>query len=75
MDTGASRFFNWVDWDGSATLRGRPTVVGSYPSWWQLDGSCQTEPSSGVWMCDWQPWRTVARLDVHVDGYTSQVRP
>jgi hypothetical protein len=36
MDTGSSRFFNWIDYDGSATKRGRPTLLGGWPSWWKV---------------------------------------
>eukprot|EP00955_Chlamydomonas_euryale_P030450 320552-Chlamydomonas_euryale.AAC.31 len=65
------------DWDGTATQRGKATIVGSgtgsTSDWWYLDDKCQKEPSSGAWMCDRLPWRTVARLDVHIDGYTAVV--
>ncbi|KAG1661973.1 hypothetical protein FOA52_007145 [Chlamydomonas sp. UWO 241] len=73
IDTGASRYFNWIDWDGSASRRGKATVIGSWPQWWQLDSGCQPDSSSASWICDWLPWRGVARLDVHVSGYTAVV--
>ncbi len=38
VESGASRYFNWVDTDGSASLRGRPTIVGSWANWWQVGG-------------------------------------
>ncbi len=37
-ETGASRFFNWLDTDGSATMRGKPAIVGSWVNWWQVGG-------------------------------------
>ncbi|KAG1679774.1 hypothetical protein FOA52_012685 [Chlamydomonas sp. UWO 241] len=74
IDTGASRYFNWIDWDGSASRRGKPTIIGSWPLWWQLDSGCETDSSSNSWRCDWLPWRGVARLDVHVAGYTAVVK-
>jgi hypothetical protein len=45
--TGSSRMFNWVDYDGSATLRSTPTIVGSWPSWWNLAPDCSYEVRSG----------------------------
>jgi hypothetical protein len=44
---GSSRMFNWVDYDGSATLRSTPTIVGSWPSWWNLAPDCSYEVRSG----------------------------
>ncbi len=37
--------FNWQDYDGSATQRTGPTIVGSWPSWWQLAPDCSYEVS------------------------------
>ncbi|KAG2483425.1 hypothetical protein HYH03_017681 [Edaphochlamys debaryana] len=74
METGAGRYFNWIDHDGSATLRGRPSVVGSWPSWWRLGPECSAQ--QGLWgatFCDFLPWRGVARLDVRVPGFTVPV--
>lgn len=25
------------------------------------------------WLCDYYPWRTIARIDIRIPGYTSQV--
>ncbi len=36
IDTGASRYFNWVDYDGSSVFRTKPSMVLSYPRWWQV---------------------------------------
>lgn len=36
LDTGASRFFNWIDYDGSAFRRNHSTLVGGWPSWWKV---------------------------------------
>lgn len=35
--------FNWVDYDGSATQRSTPAIVGSWPSWWNLGAGCAYE--------------------------------
>lgn len=40
---GSSRMFNWLDYDGSATGRAGPSIVGSWPSWWQLAPDCTYE--------------------------------
>ncbi|KAG2427679.1 hypothetical protein HXX76_012328 [Chlamydomonas incerta] len=73
QSTGASRFFNWIDHDGSATLRGRPTLVASWPTWWNLGPDCSWQPLGGVYFCDYHPWRTVGRLEVRVPGFTVPV--
>lgn len=39
--------FNWQDYDGSATQRTGPTIVGSSPSWWQLAPECVYEVGWG----------------------------
>ena len=113
LETGSSRFFNWVDYDGSGTLRENPTLVTGWPSWWKVQrpagtpleffhlgsrsdirscrdltahgspsatcnvvqassspGQCEWRGAWGVWLCDFQPWRQPARLDVRVPGYT-----
>jgi hypothetical protein len=44
---GSSRMFNWVDYDGSATQRSTPSIVGSWPSWWNLAPDCSYEVRSG----------------------------
>ncbi|GLC70469.1 hypothetical protein PLESTF_000985100 [Pleodorina starrii] len=71
--TGAGRYFNWIDTDGTATLRGRPTLVGSWPTWWNLGPDCTYQPLGNVYWCDYLPWRAVARLEVRVPGYTVPV--
>ncbi|GIL62495.1 hypothetical protein Vafri_16705, partial [Volvox africanus] len=71
--TGAGRYFNWIDTDGTATLRGRPTLIGSWPSWWNLDSDCSYQSLGNVHWCDYLPWRAIARLDVRVPGYTVPV--
>jgi hypothetical protein len=39
--------FNWLDYDGSSTQRTRPTIVGSFPSWWHLGPDCSYEVRAG----------------------------
>jgi hypothetical protein len=45
-ETGASRYFNWLDTDGSASMRGRPAIVGSWLNWWQVGD----EVAAGHWL-------------------------
>ena len=47
--------FNMVDYDGSATLEGRPTIVGSNLEWWNICSDCRFEPSWSVWLCPKKP--------------------
>ncbi|KXZ43781.1 hypothetical protein GPECTOR_80g141 [Gonium pectorale] len=46
-------------------------------NYWSTDDSCSTaSPQGDVWntiSCDWYPWRTVAKLNVVVPGYTLTV--
>ena len=35
--------FNWLDYDGTSTQRTSPTIVGSWPSWWQIAPDCTFE--------------------------------
>ncbi|KXZ46641.1 hypothetical protein GPECTOR_42g852 [Gonium pectorale] len=73
VDTGAGRYFNWIDHDGSATLRGKPSLVTSWPAWWNLGPDCAWQPTGDVYWCDYLPWRAVARLEVRVPGWTVPV--
>lgn len=52
---------------------GRPNVIASWPNWWNSGPGCYIKPEWNTWVCDWLPWRTPARLDVRVPGYTVQV--
>lgn len=40
--------FNWLDYDGSATGRSGPSIVGAWPSWWQLAPDCAYEVGGGL---------------------------
>ena len=53
---------NWLDADGSASGRGKPTLLGSIRSnrWWQYDSNCTARTDWSVWLCDWTPGRYVA---------------
>lgn len=66
-------FVSASDHDGSASLRGKPTLVCSWPTWWNLGPDCSYNPLYNAYWCDYYPWRTVARLEVRVPGYTVPV--
>ena len=54
-ESGASRFFNMIDHDGTATKEGRPTVVGSNLNWWQVCDDCRYESAWETWLCPKKP--------------------
>lgn len=47
-DTGASRYFNFLDHDGTATWRPKPSMMLSYPGWWQVGPDCSYEVRRAV---------------------------
>ncbi|KAL4433088.1 hypothetical protein ABPG77_006515 [Micractinium sp. CCAP 211/92] len=68
--TGSSRMFNWQDYDGSATQRTGPTIVGSWPSWWQLAPDCSYENEWNAWVCPWRQGQEVGRVELRIPGFT-----
>ncbi|KAJ9466796.1 hypothetical protein DIPPA_34120 [Diplonema papillatum] len=74
-NVGSSRFFNFVDWDGTATLEGVPTIVGSYLNWWQVCDDCRFEERWQTWLCPKQPDNYPEREVAHVVVETPGVKP
>lgn len=68
QDTGSSRYYNFVDWDGTASLRGKPAIVGSHKPWWKLDNTCTYENDWNVWTCDKTPQREIGNIDIVIPG-------
>ncbi|GAM19287.1 hypothetical protein SAMD00019534_024620, partial [Acytostelium subglobosum LB1] len=71
VDSGSSRYFNYMDWDGSSTLNyPNKTLVGSHQNWWNHDKNCVFNPHNmGVWVCSpKRPEIEVAALDVLIEG-------
>ncbi|EFA86780.1 hypothetical protein PPL_00585 [Heterostelium album PN500] len=69
IPTGASRFFNFMDWDGSATKRGVPTLLGSTPNWWNFHSSCSFQNNWKTWLCNKVPGYEIASLFFRVPGF------
>ena len=63
-ESGASRQFNFIDHDGSATLSGWPTIVGSNLKWWQICDDCSFHADWQVWTCPKVGDREVAHITI-----------
>lgn len=70
--TGSSRMFNFLDWDGSATLSTGPQIVGGWPTWWDLAPDCFYQNNWNTWTCPQRDAQVPARLDVRIPGTTIQ---
>lgn len=66
-DTGSSRYFNIVDYDGSVTGKQTPQVIGSYSGWWTYDNSCVNMPDWQAQYCE-KGDKEVVSLAVTVPG-------
>ncbi|PRW44355.1 G8 domain-containing [Chlorella sorokiniana] len=69
-ETGSSRMFNWLDYDGSSTQRTGPTIVGSWPNWWQIAPDCTYENEWNSWVCPWRGGQEVGRVELRIPGVT-----
>ncbi|EFA80459.1 hypothetical protein PPL_07294 [Heterostelium album PN500] len=69
QDTGAARFYNFIDHDGSTTKRGRPTIVGSHINWWNFDSTCTWSALWSVWLCDKTVNNEIANVEIYVPDY------
>ncbi|KAJ9457874.1 Protein rliB [Diplonema papillatum] len=72
-ETGASRMFNFIDFDGSATLEGRPTIVGSNLNWWQVGDDCRLSDDWHVWLCPKAPPGIPEREVAHIKVLTPDI--
>ena len=73
VNTGASRFFNFVDYDGSATLENRPTIVGSNLNWWRVCDDCRYEDLWDVYLCPKKPAGFEEREVAHIKIRTPDI--
>ncbi|EFA76092.1 hypothetical protein PPL_10671 [Heterostelium album PN500] len=72
VDTGSSRYFNFIDFDGTVTGRaGVPTIVGAHDKWWQFDSSCVYNSAWNSWVCD-KGSREIANVQFWVPGLISR---
>ncbi len=70
VNTGSSKYYGIVDWDGTLSGRSGPTLLGSaYNEWWKLDDNCVLESSWNMWACEKFAGREVGYLNVIVPGY------
>eukprot|EP01132_Coremiostelium_polycephalum_P011403 gene11403-13968_t len=69
INTGASRFFNIMDWDGTLTKKGVPTLLGSYVNWWNYHSSCTFHNSWKTYLCNKMSQHEVASLFFRVPGF------
>ena len=75
-ESGASRMFNFVDWDGSmvnsATCQGY--IVGSDIPWWNLaNGECTYQTEWRTWICPRKPGREVVGIDMNLPGLSDDL--
>ena len=75
VETGASRFFNFIDFDGSATLEGYPTIVGSNKDWWNVCHDCRYESAWQTWLCPKKPAGIEEREVAHIKVLTPDITP
>ena len=69
-ETGASRMFNLVDWDGSlvGAETCSPTIVGSELEWWKGGEDCWWNANWPAWLCPRKPGREVVGIDMDLPG-------
>ena len=75
VESGASRFFNFIDFDGSATLEGRPTIVGSNLNWWEVCSDCRFQETWKTWLCPKAPAGVEEREVAHIKVTTPDISP
>lgn len=65
-NTGAARYFNFIDWDGSVTGANGSRIIGSAHEgdWWRIDPGCVKEVDWNVWVCPKDPQREIANLQI-----------
>ncbi len=66
-DTGSSRYFNIIDWDGTTAGRPNQAIIGSYVGWWNFDNTCVYNDNWKAHVCD-RGTREIASLAVNVPG-------
>lgn len=68
IETGASRYTNFVDWDGTfGGTAGTPQIIGDSRGWWNWNAKCVFEPDWVLHRCP-QGDRTVVFVDMFIPG-------
>jgi len=67
VDTGSSRYFNYIDSDGTFTGRNVPTIIGSHVNWWNFDSSCSYDNTWKTWVCN-KGSREIANIEVLINN-------
>eukprot|EP01122_Echinamoeba_exundans_P010929 TRINITY_DN4198_c0_g1_i2.p1 TRINITY_DN4198_c0_g1~~TRINITY_DN4198_c0_g1_i2.p1 ORF type:complete len:1151 (-),score=166.29 TRINITY_DN4198_c0_g1_i2:5-3457(-) len=69
-ETGSSRYFNLLDWDGSFSGTGTRTIIGSSSDgdWWRLNSDCTKESAWNAWVCPAPAGVEISMLNIHVPG-------
>ncbi|KAK5579699.1 hypothetical protein RB653_009385 [Dictyostelium firmibasis] len=80
VDSGSSRQFNFIDWDGSVTSSftgralGLPQIVGAHELWWKFDSSCLFNTDWNVWVCN-KGTKGVANIEFWIPGFMEREVP
>eukprot|EP00744_Colponema_vietnamica_P002498 GILI01003904.1.p1 GENE.GILI01003904.1~~GILI01003904.1.p1 ORF type:complete len:1313 (+),score=143.89 GILI01003904.1:457-3939(+) len=74
-ETGASRMFNIVDWDGSLVGLNQcnATIIGSDIDWWNVGDDCWYNSNWPAWLCPRKPGREVVGIDMDLPGIQQQL--
>ena len=68
-ETQSGRINSVWDYDGSYSLTGRKSIIGSWRDWWNLnDGTCEYLSLWKVYRCDWLPSRQIGFLSIYING-------
>jgi hypothetical protein len=69
----SARLANWIDLDGSASQRGKPTIMGATgdSTWWRTKADeCDLSPDGYMWMCDLKAGVSYASMVVVPDTWS-----
>lgn len=74
-ETGASRMFNIVDWDGSLVglEQCNATIIGSEIDWWNVGPDCWYNDNWPAWLCPRKPGREVVGIDMDLPGIQQEL--
>jgi hypothetical protein len=68
INTGSSRYTNFVDWDGSfGGSSASPQILGSGIGWWKYSTECVYENDWFMWRCP-QEGRQIVNIDYRIPG-------